>query len=82
MGRSTSVTGPYTDRSGKALTSGGGTQVLAGHGRIIGPGGQSLLHDVDGDLLVHHYYDGADNGTAKLGINLLGWDSAGWPYAR
>ena len=38
VGRSTSVTGPYTDRNGTALTSGGGTQVLAGHGSIHGPG--------------------------------------------
>lgn len=80
VGRSTSITGPYKDRAGTLLTSGGGTVILATHATIIGPGGQSLLTDTDGDLLVYHYYDGAANGTSKLGINLLGWDSSAWPY--
>jgi hypothetical protein len=29
-------------------------------------------------LLFYHYY--ADGGASYLGINLLGWDSAGWPF--
>ncbi len=78
VGRSTTVTGPYTDRSGTALSAGGGTQLLAGHGSIHGPGGQSVIRDGTQDVLVYHYY--ADNGAALLGINLLGWDSAGWPF--
>jgi len=80
VGRSTAITGPYKDQAGTLLTSGGGTIILASHGTIIGPGGQSVLPDSDADVLVYHYYDGADNGTAKLGINLLGWDSSAWPY--
>jgi arabinan endo-1,5-alpha-L-arabinosidase len=80
VGRSTSPTGPYTDRSGQSMLSGGGTMVLETHGSIVGPGGQSVMSDVDGDLLVYHYYDGNAGGTPKLGINLIGWDSAGWPY--
>jgi arabinan endo-1,5-alpha-L-arabinosidase len=78
VGRSTSVTGPYVDRSGKAMTAGGGTQVLAGHGNIHGPGHQAVLPDTDAEALVYHYY--ADNGAALLGINLLGYDAAGWPF--
>lgn len=77
VGRSSSVTGPYTDRSGVAMTAGGGTEILAGHGAIHGPGHQAVLADTDGDLLVYHYY--ADNGTALLGINRLAYDAAGWP---
>ncbi|MFI0355993.1 arabinan endo-1,5-alpha-L-arabinosidase [Actinomadura sp. 9N407] len=81
VGRSRSITGPYTDRGGRALTGGGGTEVLATHGsRVIGPGGQSVLRDGDQDLLVYHYYDRADGGRHKLGVNHLGFDSAGWPY--
>jgi arabinan endo-1,5-alpha-L-arabinosidase len=79
VGRSTSPTGPYTDESGTAMTSGGGTQILATHGNVIGPGGQSVMHDTDGDLLVYHYYAATMNGTPELGINLLGWTSGGWP---
>src|SRR6266496_2178230 len=38
VGRSTSVTGPYVDRDGVAMTNGGGTEILATHGSIYGPG--------------------------------------------
>ncbi|GLY17972.1 arabinan endo-1,5-alpha-L-arabinosidase [Kineosporia sp. NBRC 101677] len=79
VGRSKTITGPYKDRPGKLLTAGGGTQILGTHGSIVGPGGQSLIQDGDGDVLVYHYYDGADNGVAKLGINRLTWDSSNWP---
>jgi arabinan endo-1,5-alpha-L-arabinosidase len=78
VGRSTSVTGPYTDRTGRAMTSGGGTQVLAGHGSIHGPGHQAVIADTDSDVLFYHYY--ADNGASLLGINLIGWDAGGWPF--
>ena len=78
VGRSTSPTGPFTDRNGTPMTAGGGTQVLAGHGGIHGPGHQAVLTDTDGDVLVYHYY--ADNGASRLGINLIGYDAAGWPF--
>jgi arabinan endo-1,5-alpha-L-arabinosidase len=77
VGRSSSITGPYVDRSGVAMTSGGGTEILAGHGSIHGPGHEAVFTDVDGDILVYHYY--ADSGASFLGINRLRWDSAGWP---
>jgi arabinan endo-1,5-alpha-L-arabinosidase len=82
VGRSTSVTGPYTDRGGLALTSGGGTIVLSAHGNINGPGGESLFLDTDGDILVYHYYDGNNSGNPALGINILGWTTDGWPYVQ
>ncbi len=78
VGRSTSVTGPYVDRNGTAMTSGGGTQILAGHGDIHGPGHQAELDDTDGAVLFYHWY--ANDNSSRLGINRLGWDSAGWPF--
>ncbi|MEU4220509.1 arabinan endo-1,5-alpha-L-arabinosidase [Actinoplanes sp. NPDC026623] len=78
VGRSTSVTGPYVDRNGTAMTSGGGTQMLATHGSIHGPGHQAVFADTDSDVLVYHYY--ANSGASYLGINLIGYDSAGWPF--
>jgi len=82
VGRSSNPQGPYHDRGGLAMTQGGGTIILATHGNIIGPGGQSLFHDADGDILVYHYYDGNNNGYPTLGINLIGWTSDGWPYVH
>ncbi|GAA2806289.1 arabinan endo-1,5-alpha-L-arabinosidase [Saccharopolyspora taberi] len=82
VGRSADPTGPYLDRDGKPMADGGGTEILAGHDTIIGPGGQSVMPDSDGDLLVYHYYDATAGGDHRLGINLLGWDDQGWPYVR
>ncbi|WP_109005354.1 arabinan endo-1,5-alpha-L-arabinosidase [Streptomyces rishiriensis] len=81
VGRATAVTGPYSDKNGVAMTNNGGTPVLESHGRYIGPGGQSIMHDADADLIVYHYYDGNDNGRPKLGLNLLNW-SSGWPVVH
>ncbi|KDR82661.1 hypothetical protein GALMADRAFT_238117, partial [Galerina marginata CBS 339.88] len=75
VGRSSKATGGYVDKSGVALTSGGGTLVLGTHDSIVGPGGQDLLVDVDGPILVYHYYTPSGN---FLGINRLDF-SSGWP---
>jgi arabinan endo-1,5-alpha-L-arabinosidase len=80
VGRSATINGTYVDRNGVALTAGGGTEIVATHGRFIGPGGQSVLTDADGELLVYHYYDANNNGNPTLGVNLLAYDSAGWPF--
>ncbi|EKM57413.1 glycoside hydrolase family 43 protein [Phanerochaete carnosa HHB-10118-sp] len=75
VGRSSSAAGPFVDQSGIALTDGGGTLVLGTHGSIVGPGGQDLMADVDGTVMVYHYYTAT---TSLLGINLLDF-SSGWP---
>jgi arabinan endo-1,5-alpha-L-arabinosidase len=80
VGRSASVTGPYVDRAGIDMTLGGGTILLSTRGRMIGPGGQVVMHDADGDLLIYHYYDSYTNGAPLLGINWIGWDFEQWPY--
>ncbi|RYP40724.1 hypothetical protein DL767_001479 [Monosporascus sp. MG133] len=76
VGRSTSVTGPYVDRDGRSMMQGGGTQVLASHGSVHGPGHNAVFTDNDGDVLIYHYYNNA--GTAQLGINLIRYEN-GWP---
>lgn len=75
VGRSTSVTGPYVDRNGVAMTAGGGTEILASHGSIHGPGHSAAMADSDAWVLIYHYYP---SGASRLGINLIGW-SGGWP---
>lgn len=82
VGRSESITGPYVDSRGKPMLEGGGDLLLATHGKYIGPGGQSLMRDRGRDILVHHYYDGDDEGTPKLGLNELKWGKDGWPAVR
>lgn len=79
VGRATGPTGPYIDQNGVAMTSGGGTQILGTHGNVIGPGGQTVMHDSDGDVLVYHYYAANMSGTAQLGLDHLSWGSNGWP---
>jgi arabinan endo-1,5-alpha-L-arabinosidase len=75
-GRSTSITGPYVDKSGVNMMSGGGSLLDGGNDRWRGPGGQ----DVAGtSVIVRHAYDAQDNGNAKLLISNLNWDSDGWP---
>ncbi|KAH7037561.1 arabinan endo-1,5-alpha-L-arabinosidase A [Microdochium trichocladiopsis] len=76
VGRSTSVTGPFVDKAGNQMMSGGGTQVMASHGSIHGPGHQAVFTDADADVLVYHYY--ANDGQAFLGINLIRYDND-WP---
>ncbi|RYP69323.1 hypothetical protein DL770_008266 [Monosporascus sp. CRB-9-2] len=76
VGRSTSVTGPYVDRDGRSMMQGGGTQMLASHGSVHGPGHNAVFTDNDGDVLIYHYYN--DAGTAQLGINLIRYEN-GWP---
>ncbi|KAF5003606.1 hypothetical protein FDECE_9861 [Fusarium decemcellulare] len=76
VGRSTSITGPYVDKSGRQLANGGGTEVLASHGSIHGPGHNAVFTDNDADVLVYHYYTNA--GDSRLGINLIRYESD-WP---
>ncbi|MEX3100074.1 MULTISPECIES: arabinan endo-1,5-alpha-L-arabinosidase [unclassified Streptomyces] len=80
VGRSTSVTGPYTDSQGRPLLEGGGDLVLESHGRYVGTGGESVFRDRGRDWLAYHYYDADDNGVPKLGLNRLDWTRDGWPH--
>ena len=79
VGRSRNVTGPYVDANGTPMIDGGGTLLLAGNQRWIGPGGASLLQQKDGDLIVYHAYDGK-TGQPWLQISTLSWEQ-GWPDA-
>ena len=80
VGRSTSITGQYEDKAGLSMLIGGGTIILSTHGNIVGPGGASVMTDTDGTLIDYHYYNANTHGTPTLGINLIGWDAAGWPF--
>lgn len=69
VGRATSPTGPYS----------GWRTVLGTSGRYIGPGHFGLLRHNGSNFVSIHYYDGSDNGNAKLDILNMGF-SGGWPF--
>lgn len=77
VGRARQITGPYLDESGRPMTEGGGTQVLAGNHTWLGPGGESALAGSPHDILVFHAYD-ARTGRPALQISTIEWRS-GWP---
>jgi arabinan endo-1,5-alpha-L-arabinosidase len=79
VGRSTSVNGPYVDRSGRSMTHGGGTVVLAGTGRFAGPGSNAVLLDGGQAYLVYQSYDIWNGAVPTLQIRPLAWTTSGWP---
>ncbi|KAH9213431.1 putative arabinan endo-1,5-alpha-L-arabinosidase A [Leptodontidium sp. 2 PMI_412] len=82
MCRSTSATGSFVDKNGKACTANGGSVLLESHGNIYGPGGQGVFNDKSkGLVLYYHYADtnvGLGDGAYLFGWNVLNW-SGGWP---
>ena len=79
VGRSEAVTGPYVDRDGVEMLSGGGTQVTFPTERWKGPGHNAILQEEDVDYIVYHAYDAENNGAPTLRIDQLAWDEDGWP---
>lgn len=80
VARSTSVTGPYLDKNGVSVLTGGsgaGSTFLPNRdGRFIGPG-----HVGYGEgRLTYHFYDGQDNGAPKLRVTTMSFVN-GWPVA-
>lgn len=92
VGRSESITGPYTDSKNRPLTmSGNGitigeyvVMVSPGNGVLAGPGHNSILKDDAGDYWIYyHSYSKADNfSTRHLFLDKLSWSEDGWPYVE
>ena len=79
VGRADAVTGPYLDRSGIPMMTGGATELQKGSGRFVGPGGQEVFTTGAGDMIAYHYYDREAGGAPKLQIAPLRFDEAAWP---
>jgi len=79
VGRSREVTGPYLDSQGKKMMDGAATPLLSANQKWLGPGGESILLQEDGDIIVFHAYD-AKTGIPSLQISTLTW-TGGWPHA-
>ncbi len=80
VGRSSNVAGPYVDARGTPMMEGGGTSLLLGNDRWIGPGGESVSmgKNKDADIIVFHAYDGK-TGDAYLQLSTIDW-TGGWPH--
>lgn len=78
VGRSQRITGPYVDKSGRAMLEGGGTVVIeATTPNWRGPGHQAVLQEPGGDYLLFHAYHGK-TGRPYLQISTMVWED-GWP---
>jgi arabinan endo-1,5-alpha-L-arabinosidase len=81
VGRSTSVTGPYADKAGTAMSNGGGTLLVQGDARWKGPGHNAILFRGNAAYNVYHSYDANQNGRITLRISEIAWDAEGWPVS-
>jgi arabinan endo-1,5-alpha-L-arabinosidase len=80
IGRSENVQGPYLDKEGRSLRTGGGSILMQGDENWHGVGHNAVARFDGTDYLIFHAYDAADNGRSKLRIFELDWDEKGWPY--
>ena len=82
VGRSTSLMGPYVNKSGGAMTSDNYTTIISGNDRWRGPGHNSeIITDDNGDdWLLYHSYDMNNNCDGRLMLlDKITWSKDGWP---
>jgi arabinan endo-1,5-alpha-L-arabinosidase len=79
VGRSPDPQGPFLDKSGVDLNSGGGSTILSTNGSFIGPGHVGYFVENGEEWVTYHYYDGDRNGAATLAIGTMMWEEDGWP---
>lgn len=78
VGRSKSITGPYVDEEGNAMTECGGEVLVAASPEYSGVGHCSV-YNFDGKwYFVAHAYDKSKRGASKLFLRELHWKD-GWP---
>jgi arabinan endo-1,5-alpha-L-arabinosidase len=79
VGRSKSVTGPYSDEAGVPMLQGGGTNLT--HAPAFGwaAGGGQSIERISNNMMVAHAYDGV-TGDPYLQVIAITWDDASqWP---
>jgi arabinan endo-1,5-alpha-L-arabinosidase len=79
VGRAAEVKGPYYDRNGLKLTTGGGTIVCEGNDQWAGVGHNGIFTYSGSDYMVFHGYNIAQNGRPQLIIREIRWTADGWP---
>ena len=81
VGRSERIEGPYVDKTGASMASGGGSIVIEGDADWYGAGHNAVVSGDGVDRIVFHGYDAHDKGRAKLRIERLDWVD-GWPMVK
>lgn len=83
VGRSKVVTGPYVDKEGKSLASGGGTLLVEGNSSWSAPGHNAVIVYDDRTYNVYHALaaPSGQNGAAMLRIAEIVWSADGWPVS-
>jgi arabinan endo-1,5-alpha-L-arabinosidase len=81
VGRSTTVTGPYVDKAGTSLMSGGGTLLVQGDASWVAPGHNAVIAYNNKTYNIYHALKGSSGGAATLRISELAWDANGWPVS-
>ncbi|HTN36323.1 MAG TPA: family 43 glycosylhydrolase [Arachidicoccus sp.] len=81
IGRSKDITGPYIDKSGLLMKSGGGTEIAGPSENWAGQGHNGIFSFHGKTYIACHGYDKRDNGKSKLRLLQLNWDADpnGWP---
>lgn len=79
VGRSERITGPYVDKAGNDMLSGGGTLLIGSSGEFIGPGHAGVLLANGTNWLSCHFYDGTRGGAPTLALLPLNWTQDNWP---
>lgn len=79
VGRSEKVTGPYIDKEGLSLATGGGTVILKGDEKWAGAGHCAVYNFDNSDYLIAHGYSKAENGASKLVLKKIEWGTDEWP---
>lgn len=79
VGRSESITGPYVDRDGNPMLTGGGTTVVDKDEFFHGPGSNMVFDDGKQRLNVYHAYNSTDD--IVLRIAEMAFKDDGWPVS-
>lgn len=79
IGRSKSIAGPYLDKQGADLATGGGTLLLGARNNHLGPGHASFITDKGGVRMFYHFYDRNRGGYSTISSHRLQWTEDGWP---
>lgn len=83
VGRSATVTGPYVDKEGTPMMSGGGTLLVQGNSSWSAPGHNAVIVYDNRTYNVYHALaaPSGQNGVATLRISEIVWDASGWPVS-